>query len=100
MKWAKNCAGGHDFIQAVYLKSPMQRLEQGDVVTVTQFPRLTHERRAVKAQDSEQGLLERREIYSARHKAIKPCRGSVQHLTGSGFGVKFSKHTGSCAGQA
>jgi hypothetical protein len=37
-EWAKNCAGGR-FIQAVYLKSTMQRLEQGDVVTVTQFPR-------------------------------------------------------------
>ncbi|EJU34191.1 hypothetical protein HMPREF1144_2384 [Klebsiella sp. OBRC7] len=43
MKWAKNGAGGHDFIQAVYLKSPMQRLEQGDVVTVTQFPRRFHQ---------------------------------------------------------
>jgi hypothetical protein len=48
----------------------MQRLEQGDVVTVTQFPRLTHYRCAITAQDSEQGLLERRKVNSARHKAI------------------------------
>jgi hypothetical protein len=48
----------------------MQRLEQGDVVTVTQFPRLTRYRCAITAQDSEQGLLERREVNSARYKAI------------------------------
>ena len=48
----------------------MQRLEQGDVVTVTQFPRLTHDRCAITAQESEQGLLERREIDYERHKAI------------------------------
>ena len=52
------------------LKSAMQRLEQGDVVTVTQFPRLTHYQCAITAQDSEQGLLERRKVNSARHKAI------------------------------
>ena len=52
------------------LKSAMQRLEQGDVVTVTQFPRLTRYRCAITAQDSEQGLLERREVNSARYKAI------------------------------
>ena len=61
--WARFHPGG-------VLKSTMQRLEQGDVVTVTQFPRLTHYQCAITAQDSEQGLLERRKVNSARHKAI------------------------------
>ncbi len=69
-EWANKCAGWRHSIQSVYLKSTMQRLEQGDVVTVTQFPRLTHYQCAITAQDSEQGLLERRKVNSARHKAI------------------------------
>ncbi len=36
-EWANN-AGWRHSIQSVYLKSTMQRLEQGDVVTVTHFP--------------------------------------------------------------
>ena len=69
-EWANNVRDGAISIQSVYLKSTMQRLEQGDVVTVTQFPRLTHYQCAITAQDSEQGLLERRKVNSARHKAI------------------------------
>lgn len=69
-EWANNVRDGSHSIQSVYLKSTMQRLEQGDVVTVTQFPRLTHYQCAITAQDSEQGLLERRKVNSARHKAI------------------------------
>ncbi|MCS5881216.1 hypothetical protein LNP17_19005 [Klebsiella variicola subsp. variicola] len=69
-EWANNVPGWRHSIQSVYLKSTMQRLEQGDVVTVTQFPRLTRYRCAITAQDSEQGLLERRKVNSARYKAI------------------------------
>jgi hypothetical protein len=99
MKWAKNGAGGHDFIQAVYLKSTMQRLEQGDVVTVTQFPGV-FSRFAIKQQNLAQRLLERRDVNTSRYKAMQPCRGFFKHLTSGGFGVKFSKHTCTGASQA
>ena len=99
MKWAKNGAGGHDFIQAVYLKSPMQRLEQGDVVTVTQFPRRFHQI-CYNEQNLAQRLLERRDINTSRYEAMQPCRGFFKHLTSGGFSVKFSKHTCTGASQA
>ena len=91
----QNGAGGHDFIQAVYLKSPMQRLEQGDVVTVTQFPRRFHQI-CYNEQNLAQRLLERRDINTSRYEAMQPCRGFFKHLTSGGFSVKFSKHMHRC----
>jgi hypothetical protein len=88
----KLCGLG-DSIQAVYLKSAMQRLEQGDVVTVTQFPRRLSQAELGRACLSG-------DINSARYKAMQPCRGLLKHLTSGGFGVKFSKDTGPCASQA
>ena len=90
--WARFHPGG-------VLKSPMQRLEQGDVVTVTQFPRRFHQI-CYNEQNLAQRLLERRDINTSRYEAMQPCRGFFKHLTSGGFSVKFSKHTCTGASQA
>lgn len=68
------------------LKSAMQRLEQGDVVTETQS---APEWPAVGG-----------DVHPACYKTMQPNRRLLKHLTGGGFGVKFSKDTGPCTGQA
>ena len=67
------------------LKSAMQRLEQGDVVTETQSA-------------PEWPAVE--EVFIPRYKTMQPIRRLLKHLTSGGFGVKFSKDTGPCTSQA
>lgn len=68
------------------LKSAMQRLEQGDVVTETQS---APEWPAVGGN-----------VHPTRYKTMQPNRRLLKHLTSGGFGVKFSKDTGPCTSQA
>ena len=76
----QNCAGGHDFIRAVYLKGRYNVWNRGDVVTVKlQFPRRFRQI-CYNKQNLAQRLRAERDVNTSRHKAnTKAMPGLFKH---------------------